>query len=258
MDENLPLGATKAAYIFYSELVLANKYRILISEGKIYQIQRKLIDMYAIKIEPTRPDLSEIVRNMFHSDTKDPSDIEYGLTDDEIGPILDQISEEMIFCRLVNSYLTYLSGLAAEIITARPEILKSGETIRYDELMGFTKLEDIIQHISDKKITELSYLGINAIKGFFEEKMKLKVFGNELQEKLIGFSIEIRNILTHNNGIVNSTFKKRVPKFDYPLGEKVPMDTRVSLVIERTLRDAALSLDKRALRKFGLKPFIAE
>ena len=214
--------------------------------------------MYAIKIEPTRPDLSEIVENMFHNDEEDPLDIEYGLTDDEIGPILDQISEEMIFCRLVNSYLTYLSGLAAEIITSKPEMLKSAEVIRYDELLRFSRMEDVIQYISDRKITELSYAGIKSIKDFFEEKMKLKIFRSESQEKLISLAIEIRNILTHNNGIVNSTFKRRLPGFDYPLGSKIPMDARVSLAIERALRSAALALDKQALKKFSLKPFIAD
>src|SRR3546814_20651169 len=104
-------------------------------------------------------------------------------------------------------------------------------------------MDDLVRHITEKKITELSYSGIKALEEFFKSRMDLRIFSNEMHRRVISLSIEIRNIYTHNYGLVKSTSHTRVPDFDIELGERFTLTKQIVKKSEAAIMDAAITLD---------------
>jgi hypothetical protein len=66
-------------------------------------------------------------------------------------------------------------------------------------------------------------------------------------------SVDIRNVITHNRGIVNRLFINRNPQFAEDLGKRVVLDEQESREMLSTLGYGARQLDLRAIKKFRLE-----
>jgi hypothetical protein len=160
---------------------------------------------------------------------------------------------QMTFCRGVDSYLIYLSGLLTLIVESRPEILKSKEQISLEFLFEHHAAGDLIPAVVEKKVTELSYLGMKDLADYFEKKLGLPIFENQdLLHEAIRY-VEIRNLITHNRAVVNRIFLQRQPTFPGKLGESIVFeDAREVGDILGSLVYCARELDARAAAKFDL------
>jgi hypothetical protein len=78
---------------------------------------------------------------------------------------------EMIFCRLVDSFLTYFSETIRIILQKRPEILKSSATIQIDYVLKFSNYDELIQDLIDAKIIELGYKGFKELNRWCEDRI---------------------------------------------------------------------------------------
>jgi hypothetical protein len=66
-------------------------------------------------------------------------------------------------------------------------------------------------------------------------------------------SVDIRNVITHNRGIVNRFFIQRHPQFAEDLGKRVVLDEQERREMLSTLGYRARQLDLRAIKKFRLE-----
>src|SRR3546814_920275 len=97
-----PTGGTRSVCLLIGQLLLSYEYRILTLGGHKHRIQNELRKMAAIRIEVTSEKYVEELGSIVNS-VADESDDDKFMSDNEAAPILDSMTEEMLFCRSVNS-----------------------------------------------------------------------------------------------------------------------------------------------------------
>lgn len=71
-----------------------------------------------------------------------------------------QLILQMMLCRAVDSFLTYISELLALTYRTKPEMLKSGETVRLDVILQYQAMEDLVSALVERRVSQLSFQGV--------------------------------------------------------------------------------------------------
>jgi hypothetical protein len=165
-------------------------------------------------------------------------------------------SENMCI-RLVDNFLSYLSASLQAILLKRPEMLRSSETARLEDVLKFTRFKDLISFLADRKINELGYGGLQGIEEFVVERTGLKLVANVETRALLLVAVELRNIYTHNRGIVNDLFLRRLANvkhsFSFKRGTRYHADLDTIVELANALFECAAAFDGAVSKKFKLK-----
>src|ERR1022692_1821132 len=203
----------------------------------------------------------------------DPSPPESAVAQMDIhSPVLD----EMLFCRGVNSFLTYLADLMTLIYEKYPKKLGVNSFLtyladlmtliyeKYPKKLPSNKLAayrfciehhlagDLISALAEETVIELTHQNLDALAKYFKKNLDLVLFTKEEQVTKAALCVDIRNIITHNRGFVNRFFIQRNPRFADDLGKRVVVNKEDSREMLNTLGYCARQLDLRAIKKFGL------
>jgi hypothetical protein len=165
---------------------------------------------------------------------------------------------QMTFCRGVDSFLVYITDLLTIIFEVRPEILKSKQqTVTLDFLFEHLAAGDLISALVERKVNELSYLGMKDVAEFCQKKLHLPLFEDETHLIKATLYVDMRNLITHNRGVVNRIFKQRQPTVSAELGTTIEFesDSQVGEIIG-FLVYCARQLDVRAAAKFNLSTLL--
>jgi hypothetical protein len=168
---------------------------------------------------------------------------------------LQDLQAGMMLCRTVDNFLTYVSELLSLIFRTKPDTLKSGQNVRFDFILQFQTLSDLISALVDKRVSELSYSGMEALSKDLSEHLGFELFPEPEDYKRARYLIEVRNILVHNRGIINRLFLDRLKDLHEPLGEPgavLQLTYQTALLGLLFLRDAVVDIDSRAAQKFAL------
>jgi hypothetical protein len=97
-------------------------------------------------------------------DKPGPEEYEKGLKDiDDRGAVMElrrryrEIVLEMMLSRGVENFLTYLSEMLGAIFRARPETMRSSATIRVDEVLKHSSMDEFVSYLAEKQVNQLSY-----------------------------------------------------------------------------------------------------
>jgi len=134
---------------------------------------------------------------------------------------------------IVDSYLCYVTAVVQKALHKRPEAIKSGEAIRIEEILDFTNRRDLVKFLIERKINSLSYGGLGGIERYVQSTLGCNLFDSEKTKFDVLLFIEIRNINSHNRGIINQIFLERTKilktKEKFELGKRAHVDfTRLS------------------------------
>ena len=110
---------------------------------------------------------------------------------------------------------------------------------------------DLVEYLIDKRINDLTFQSISELNSDFSDKYGFKFFETFMRSKTISKIAQQRNLLVHNNGIVNHGYIERTADKKAKIGERVPLYNASSLIIY--LVRVAVEIDERARTKFGLK-----
>lgn len=177
-------------------------------------------------------------------------------------PVFDElkkfgrIQSQYLVLRCSNSFLLFYSEIIQGAIVRRPELLKSKQTIRWDELLGFSRFHDIVHYLIDKKVNELSYAGLGQMEEFMFDRLGIAGVITQEQRNLTAILVEIRNIYTHNRGIVNGIFLSRLKDhmgFDFAEGKYFQVDYDEFVRLIGNSLEVTYAIDEAIARKFGLK-----
>jgi len=166
------------------------------------------------------------------------------------------LQSQNLVLRVSNVFLLYYSEIIQAAILKRPEILKSKQTIRWDELLGFTRFDQVVRYLIDKKINELSYAGLDQMEEFMFERLGLQGAVTDDQRELAAILVEIRNIYTHNRGVVNGIFLGRVKNhmgFKFTEGKYFHVNFDHFMRLCANCLEVAYLIDEAVAKKFGLK-----
>jgi hypothetical protein len=167
------------------------------------------------------------------------------------------IQSENMCTRLVDNFLTYVSQLLQAVLLKKPEMLRSSEMVRLDEILRFKRFRDLIAFLADRKINELGYGGLQGIEDFVRDRTGLQLVSDQDKRSSLTIAIELRNIYTHNRGIANDLFLKRLSKvdhkFSFKLGERYHANFDTIAAFANNIFDIAQQFDSQIAQKFGLK-----
>lgn len=159
---------------------------------------------------------------------------------------------ELWLCRLVESYENYLSSILKDVFICCPNILKSSETVKIDEILKYDTMEDFIKELTERKVSELSYSSFDDLYDFFDKKLGIKIIDDK-GKNLIREAIEIRNISTHNNCIINRRYISKLNVDEDLIGKKKDITAQYLGNVIDTLYDNVMDIDSRLIKKFKIK-----
>jgi hypothetical protein len=109
-----------------------------------------------------------------------------------------QLILQTMLCRNVDNFLTYLSQLLSLIFRTKPETLRSNEQIKVDFALQYSTMDDLVDAIAEKKVTDLSYAGMRQLSDYLRDRLGLELFTDEPALERAIFLIEVRNLIVHN------------------------------------------------------------
>lgn len=168
-----------------------------------------------------------------------------------------EYQSEVMMIRLVDNFLAFLSETIQSCMSKKPELLRSREQIKTEDVLRFTNRRELVDFLVNRKLNELSYGGLRGIEEFLEQRLNIALVDNDKERALLSIAIELRNIYTHNRGVVNELFLSRVTTnqhtYEFFQGKRFHADFDEIIGFANNLFDIAIRLDGPALTKFGLR-----
>jgi hypothetical protein len=157
---------------------------------------------------------------------------------------------------IVNAFQRYFSSIIHIAALKKPMIMASSQTIRVDDIFRFTRHQDLVAFIIDRKINDLSYGGLSEMEKYFDDRLGVRMFDTDRQRELLRLFVEVRNINVHNGGVVNELFTNRVglvDGFPYKKGRSFHVDMEALVALSENAMQVARRIDETVSKKFALK-----
>lgn len=163
----------------------------------------------------------------------------------------ESILAQMFTCRYVDSFLKYIVDLLFLILTQKKEMLRSSETLTWEQALQYDSVDELVQGLAEEKVYKLSYKSFADLNKYMSDR-GLPLAESDTAREFAQALIEIRNLIAHNSGVVNKRFKKRLPTLNVEIGSRIgPSSTNVD-TYRQLLTTMAADVDQRAIQKFGL------
>jgi hypothetical protein len=195
----VPKKATKSFKAFLIELQSGELFILYFHVSEIYVNENK---------KDAKEILAEIYEDVKDKQSKTLIDLIRSKEGDTLLKLesYEYFYTQMAFARAVDNLLTYFKEILSEVINKRPEILKSRDQERLDFVLNFKSIGDLKKAITERKINELFYKGINEIELYFKERLGVNIFKDDKTKKQISRFIKQRNLIVHNRGRISSEF----------------------------------------------------
>lgn len=156
----------------------------------------------------------------------------------------------------VDAFLWFISATIQGAMKKRPELVRSGEAVKIEDILEFDNRRDLVNYLIDRKVNTLSYGGMAKIERFIGNSMGIKMFSDDNTRDLMRVFVEIRNIHVHNRGFVNRLFLSRATrheKFQFFEGKRAHLDFDELVILTRVCVQTAIDLDTEVCKKFGIE-----
>jgi len=174
-----------------------------------------------------------------------PNNIDMSTSNQE-GKILSRI----LYSSFADNFETYMSDLLYEIFLAKPETLKSKQTVTIREVLNCTDLQDFIEYWAKQKIGKLQK---GSVKGFIKDTPQIEnlevLEDNEIKE--IDKLLQIRHLYSHRNGVVDDKFLKYFPNIAELNSEFTMSINNIVQKLEYFI-DVVNRLDNKAIEIYSL------
>ena len=165
------------------------------------------------------------------------------------------LSYRMSFVYLIALFDAFLTDVFSEVARARPDILRSSKKqISYDRLLDLGSFDALVDFIASRELNELSYKSIKEQADYYRDR-----FGIALEDSGVPVSdlIELRstrNLLVHNNGVVNHIYIELVPSTAYNAGDEVRVDANYFNQAAKSVEAVAAFITTKLVEKHAAKP----
>ncbi|WP_336079787.1 hypothetical protein [Thalassospira sp. CH_XMU1448-2] len=164
---------------------------------------------------------------------------------------------ENMCIRLSDNFLCYLSEIIQACALKNPNIIKSKENISVEDVLKFKRNKDIVRFVVDRKINSLSYGGVVEIDEFISSRIGYSILDDESKRKIISYSISLRNLYSHNRGVVDNIFKRKMKGNDLfnecDIGDVYEVDYDDLVVMANNYYRICQELDLLISNKFHLR-----
>lgn len=144
------------------------------------------------------------------------------------------------------SFETYISMLFEELYQKRPEMLKTGESLSFNEVI--THQNNITGYLVERSLEKLGHLNLNEMLSFLESKINFQ-FPHSRKKDLESFYL-IRNIIAHNCGIVRPDLSRKIPDDISIVSNELRITKPYLKRILSSTRGAVTNLERYVVKKF--------
>lgn len=162
-----------------------------------------------------------------------------------------RICDEIWHCRNVDAFERYLSAMLFDVFTQRPETLRSSEQVRISDVLECGDMAEVVRKLAERKVHSLMYQNFDDLTAYLREKLGVPI-GKDAALSATCEGIEVRNIIVHNGGIVNSVFLRRTERKDLANGALFPIDQDYVIESGRAARELVNKLDLAFVSHFSL------
>ncbi len=112
---------------------------------------------------------------------------------------------EMSLSYLISYQEAFVKDYVYQILVHLKNMLKSGTTVTYEEVLGHTSMKSLVGFVAQKEIDSLGYGSIDDVQKYFLGRFKidLRKFDKWDQVREMNYR---RNIIVHNKAITNETY----------------------------------------------------
>jgi hypothetical protein len=164
---------------------------------------------------------------------------------------------ELLLSRAVESFDLYLTKTLRDIFLARPEMLKSDQQVDAGTIIEAGSYNEVILRLVERRINELSYKSLSELRKYVSKGTGIELFETEEIYQCVVLASEVRNLIAHNDTVVNAQYTARTKGVVDPLERSPTGRLRID---DEWLRRTSYTLDAVVFRfdelvsaKFGLK-----
>ena len=106
-----------------------------------------------------------------------------------------------VYIRIVDSFLTYIADVLAEVHLAKPETLPAKE-IKVARILN-RKQEDWLAELAEERVDSLVRGGFNSIIEDVGKSLGVRLAPDDRAMAAVVDAVEVRNVLVHNRGVVD-------------------------------------------------------
>jgi hypothetical protein len=156
----------------------------------------------------------------------------------------------MAFIYLVALFDAFLTDIFAAVLIEKPEALKSNKQLTYDKILELQQKGELVEFMARREINELSYKSMADQSSYYKNKFSINLADSGVELVTLIEIREKRNLLVHNNGIVNDKYIEKVNCTTYKLGERVEITFDDWSACKEQLDSVAAFVHKSVLEKF--------
>jgi hypothetical protein len=121
-----------------------------------------------------------------------------------------------------------------------------------EEVLKFTRIEDLLESFIDRRVSGLSYQGFGEIKEWCNKRGIPVTVSDAETSKVVDF-IATRNVIAHNRGVVDERYVRSVHDTVFRRGELRKLEHGDVWSCAFALTDTVIRTDAAVAEKFGLK-----
>lgn len=185
-----------------------------------------------------------------------PDDLEFKRVSVEIPEHQRQAINEIYLTRAVETFDLYVLTMLREVFCACPDMLKSEGSIEAAAVLEFKTIEELIFHIAERRLHDLAFKPLSELAKYINTRLGIDLFKSDLIYKKILLATEVRNLIAHNDCIVNRTFLRRIGPATEDLkvgeGKKFRLTDEWLRRTVYSIDGVVFDFDDATTKKFGL------
>lgn len=144
----------------------------------------------------------------------------------------------------------FLNDIFDALLSSNKKTLISDKQLSYKEILEYDNIDELVEFIKQKEILEFSHASFGSKLKILEKKFNLKFHEIQSRKAEINEIFITRNILLHNNGVVNLAYQNGNPKSKFELGQKRIIDEKYTRRVFMQLIDVGGEIYNKVLGKF--------
>jgi hypothetical protein len=163
-----------------------------------------------------------------------------------------QLFLELFLARLVDNFQCFIVAIIREVLNVQPRVLVNAQpSLSLEYVFQFQNLDELRSDVVESKVNDLSYQGFLKLKQWCVERNIPIIVELDSEQRLIEL-ISIRNIISHNRGIIDKKYLRTVLGSKFELGQRREITVDELFEAEALLNRVVAETDVAIQAKFGL------
>jgi hypothetical protein len=152
---------------------------------------------------------------------------------------------QLFFCRYIDNFQIFIDEVIGDAVRRDPRLVE-GVKLRkaYENLPADEQLE--------RRVRKMSFMGLAELVEVLGTLMDFQLFATPELAVRVTYLYDVRNLITHNYGLVDGHFLQKHPSCGVDLGATFPLRPEFVKSAFEDLIKASADIQGRACKRFGL------